>query len=79
MIHASTITTPPRFQAPVRVTIIGDAVTVENATDPQGSAGRGRYAYAGGALTGTGPLSDSAREHIAGVIAGLLAPPLGVA
>lgn len=79
MRHASTITTPPRFRAPVRVTIIGDTVTVEDADQPQGSAGRGRYTYTDDALTGTGPLSDSARDHIAGVIAGLVAPPMGLA
>lgn len=74
MRRISTVTTPPRFRAPIRVTLIGDDVTVEDTDDVQGAATRGRYTYTDGALTGTGPLSDSAREHCAGVIAGLLVP-----
>ena len=47
MIHVSTITTPPRFQAPIRITLIGSVVTIENADEEQGTATRGRYSWDG--------------------------------
>ena len=81
MIHVSTITTPPRFQAPIRVTLIGDSATIENADEEQGTASRGRYSWDGERLTRTAGtvLSDAALTHCAGALLEALAPPLGAA
>jgi hypothetical protein len=75
MRYVSAITTPPRFRAPVRVTLIGDEVTVEDADEEQGTATRGRYVYTEeGVLTGDGPLSDSARAHCGNALSNALRP-----
>ena len=81
MIHVSTITTPPRFQAPIRITLIGSVVTIENADEGQGAATRGRYSWDGESLTRTAgtALSDAALTHCAGVLLDALEPPLGAA
>jgi hypothetical protein len=81
MIHVSTITTPPRFQAPIRVTLIGSVVTIENADEEQGTATRGRYSWDGERLTRTAgtALSAAALEHCAAVLLDALKPPVGLA
>lgn len=81
MIHASTITTPPRLRDPVRITLIGSVVTIENADEEQGTATRGRYSWDGERLTRTAgtALSDAALAHCAAALLEALAPPLGAA
>ena len=79
MIHASTITHPPRLREPVRITLAGDVATIENADEPQGAATRGRYAWDGARLTRTAgtALSDAALTHCAAALVEAMAPPMG--